>query len=65
MSGKRKNEKRQILVYFTTPCGKGNCEMITDEKITLETIHKIREKIVKDYGCDYESIIIENIMELK
>ena len=35
------------------------------KKITLETIHKIKEKIVKDYGCDYESVIIENIMELK
>jgi len=65
MFGKQKKEKRQFLVYFTVPNGKGNCEMTTDKKITLETIHKIKEKIVKDYGCDYESVIIENIMELK
>ena len=65
MFKKQKKEKRQFLVYYTTHNTKGNAEIITDEKFTLDNIRTIKEHIVKDCGVDFGSIIIENIMEIK
>lgn len=67
MVKKQETEKREYLVYFTIMPNnfKGNAEISTDEKLTFETIHNIKEQIAKQLGVDFSSTVIQNIMELK
>lgn len=58
-------KKRNFLVVFSTEKSRGNYPYQMSGRLTIFDILKITRKIAEEFNHKTDSIIIENIIELK
>lgn len=56
---------RYYIIVFSFGNGRGNCEYRTFGRITFDEIREVKKRIAEKHDIEVDSIIIENIIELK